>query len=191
MGGTTMTGFHVESKEDLVDLTYGVWYNRIMTTGIELGVFDAVGETSRATEELARELDLDPGNGYRLFRALASMGLLKEGQNRQFSISPYGELLQTDHSESMRGLALLNKEADMAAKHLPDIVQEGGGTWTQREFDMALFEVHEEDPEFAKMFNDAMDSYSKLHLLGSSRCSPRKTSKMPPISVISLGVAVI
>lgn len=161
--GTTMRGYHVESRADIVELIFSNGYKRILTTGIELDVFEAIGDTPRTADDLSRELNLDAENAYRLFRALASMGLLDEGQDRQFSLTPHGELLQSDHPESVRGLALSNKGSlGPRAEYIPEIVRDGSEPWPQREYDMSFFELFEADSEFAQGFNDAMDSYSKL-----------------------------
>ena len=44
---------------------------------------------------------------YRLLRALASVGVLREEDGRRFSLTPLGEQLRTDHPRSIHGWAAL------------------------------------------------------------------------------------
>lgn len=154
--------FHAETKADVVDLIYGVTYQQTLVSGLQLGIFEAVDETPRPAAEIAADLDLDPRNGYRLLRALASLGLLTETRDRQFAISTAGAYLQADHPESLRGLGLLNGEGIEFAGHLPDIVRDGGETAPERALDMSFFDLRAASREFAELFDDAMDSYSRL-----------------------------
>ena len=62
--------------------------------------------TGRATsDELANEAGADPETLYRLLRALASVGVLHEGDGRLFSLTPVGELLRSDVPGSLHGWA--------------------------------------------------------------------------------------
>jgi DNA-binding MarR family transcriptional regulator len=150
--------------DHVIDLIFGRWRSQTLYAGVELGVFEAVGEYPTHATEIADRLDIDRDNGYRLLRALSSLGLLEETDDRRFSITPAGELLREDHPESLRNITLLEEGPTLYAvwTHLPDVVREGGPTGFQREFGHSTFEHRETDSEYAQVLNDAMTSYSRM-----------------------------
>lgn len=136
-----------------------------MYAGVELGVFDVVEDRPKHAVEIADQLEIDPGNGYRLLRALGSLGLLEESADRRFSATPAGELLRADHPRSLRGMVLLEEGPSHYAlwTHLPDLVREGEQNAFERELGAADFVEHREnDPEYARIFNEAMTAYSRM-----------------------------
>lgn len=154
----------VHAKDQVMDLIFGRWRSQTLYSGVELDVFEAVDVTPRPAAEITDDLDLDGELGYRLLRALGSIGLLEETADREFAITEAGELLQADHPQTMRGVARLEEGPSHYAlwKHLPDIVQDGDQNAFVREFGHSGFEHREEDPEYAAVFNDAMSSYSQM-----------------------------
>lgn len=155
-----MTG----AKNHVMDLIYGRWRSQTLYAGVELGVFEVVGDIPKHTIEIADQLDADRQLSYRLLRGLASIGLLEETEERRFSITPAGELLQKDHPESLRGVTLLEEGPTHYAlwKHLPDLVREGDQNAFDREFGHSGFEHRDTDPEYAEVFNNAMSSLSQM-----------------------------
>jgi O-methyltransferase domain/Dimerisation domain len=130
-----------------------------------LGVFDhlATGEAKNA-EALATELGVNSGLIYRLLRALASLGLLVESSSRSFSISKAGELLRSDHPQSLRHMALLEEGPEHYAlwKHLPDMIRDGRQNAFVREFSAMAFEYARRNSGYGRIFNQAMTSYSAV-----------------------------
>ncbi len=118
-------------------MIFGRWRSQILYAGTALGVFDhlTTGEAKTA-ETLAAELGVNSGLLYRLLRALASLGLLAESSSRSFSISKAGELLRSDHPQSLRYTALLAEGPEHYAlwKHLPDMIRDGRQDAFVREF---------------------------------------------------------
>lgn len=153
-----------DHAKHVTDLIFGRWKSQTLHAGVELGVFDAVANYPKHAVEIADQLDLDRDRGYRLFRALSSLGLLEETESRRFSHTPAGELLQADHPMSLRGVARLEEGPTHYDiwKHLPAIVREGGPTGFQREFGHPIFEHAEADPDYAERFNEAMTSLSRI-----------------------------
>lgn len=91
------------------DIIFGRWRSQILYTGVKLGVFDCVTSSDvKSASDIANELSLDDKLAYRLLRALASMGFLKEERNSsRFPITPQGELLSKDHPQTLRGIILI------------------------------------------------------------------------------------
>ena len=84
----------------------GRWRSQILHAGVKLGMFDAIGSTTQTADHLAETLELDPCNTYRLLRALASIGLMKERPDRNFCVSSAGALFASDHPGSLSSSCL-------------------------------------------------------------------------------------
>ena len=152
------------AKANVIELIFGRWRSQTLYTGVELGVFDVVGDYPKHAVEIADQLDIDREQGYRLLRALGSLGLFEESSNHRFLLTPAGELLQEDHPKSLQGIALLEEGPTHYAtwSRLPDIVREGEQDGFQREFGHSVFEHLESDPDYAARFQDGMTGLSQI-----------------------------
>jgi Dimerisation domain len=54
------------------ELIFGRWRSQILYAGVKLGVFDALGDGSKTSSDIAEVLGLDSALTYRLLRAFAS-----------------------------------------------------------------------------------------------------------------------
>lgn len=153
-----------EAIRNVMDLTYGLWRSQTLYAGVELGVFDAVGEELTSASEIADELALDPDQSYRLLRALGSLGLLDEHADREFALTAEGTLLRADHPASLSGVVEIINSPDFATpwNQIPDFVREGEETPFEREHGQSLFDRTSEDPEFADLFNNGMSSLTQV-----------------------------
>src|SRR5919199_56836 len=99
-----MSDYNNDYYEKTADIIFGRWRSQILYTGVKLGVFDCLTSSHiKSTADIANELGLDDKLAYRLLRALASMGFLKEEPDRTgFSITSQGELLQKDSPQTLR-----------------------------------------------------------------------------------------
>lgn len=151
-----------DPKQLAVDLIFGRWRSQITYSGVKLGVFDALGSSSKNSIQVAFELGLDEAMTYRLLRALASIGLLKEDNDGSFSVTNAGSYLRSDHPESLRGITLLEEGPQHYAiwKHLPDMIRDGNQDGFVREFGHPIFKYTTQDPDYCAVFNEAMSSFS-------------------------------
>ncbi len=133
--------------------------------GVKLCVFDNVTTDPKEAGQIARNLGLDDALSYRLLRALASLGLLKEGPGSRFSITKQGELVGKDHPQALRGITLLEEGLGhyQIWKHLPVMIKDGQQNAFVHEYDCGAFEYAERNPEYAQIFNQAMSSYSRIY----------------------------
>ncbi len=152
----------VDAQNQVMDLIFGRWRSQVLYAGVSLGIFDAVEREPVTSAAVADRLGLDPALSYRLMRALASIDLLREDADRRFAHTPAGELLRSDHPQTLRGVTLLEEGPHHYSlwKHLPNMVREGNQNAFRREFGRMAFEHAAEDPEYATVFNEAMSSYS-------------------------------
>ena len=149
-------------KNAVLEIIFGRWRSQIVYSGVKLGVFDALGREGKDAALIAKELRLDPALSYRLLRALASLGLLTEDASRRFSLTQAGELLRADHPETLRGVTLLEEGPEHYAiwKHLSDMIRDGTQNAFVREFRHMAFDHAATNSGYARVFNDAMSSYS-------------------------------
>jgi hypothetical protein len=150
--------------EKTLDIIFGRWKSQILYAGVKLGIFDCVTSVPKNATYIANELKLDFALTYRLLRALASLGLLRQELNHDFSITTQGELLRKDHPQTLRGIILLEESPEHYAiwKHLPDMIIDGKQDAFIREYGQKIFEYADRNPQYAKVFNQAMNSYSRI-----------------------------
>jgi hypothetical protein len=88
---------------DLMRLLDGFRVTQTICAAVELGVPDLLADGARTSDELAQASGADPSALYRLLRALASLGVLHEADERRFSLTPLGKPLRSDVPGSLRG----------------------------------------------------------------------------------------
>ena len=150
------------TQDAVLDLIFGRWRSQILYAGVKLGVFEALRDGTKDAAAIAGELKLDPELCYRLMRALGALALLREEGGRRFSITDAGRFLLADHPQTLRGVTLLEEGPAHYAlwKHLPDMIRDGVQNAFVREFGRMAFEHAAVDPAYARVFDDAMSSYS-------------------------------
>src|SRR5262245_3960538 len=153
------------ASDQVMDLIFGRWRSQILSAGTELGVFDRLdNRRAKTAETLAAELGADPTLLYRLLRALAAVGLVEEDCSRGFVHTNKGELLRSDHPQSLKPMARLEEGPQHYAlwKHLPDMVRDGKQNAFVREFGRMAFKYAQENQDYAERFKQAMTSYSAV-----------------------------
>jgi hypothetical protein len=94
-----------ENAATLLRLVNGYYVSQAIHVAATLGIADLLADGTRTSDELANEAGADPDTLYRLLRALASVGVFHEGDDRAFSLTPLGELLRSDVPGSLHGWA--------------------------------------------------------------------------------------
>jgi hypothetical protein len=91
----------VNEQGALWSLVNGYRASQALVVAVSLGVADLLADGSRSSAELAAGTGSHEPSLYRLLRALASLGVLAEGDDRRFSLTPLGEPLRSDVPESL------------------------------------------------------------------------------------------
>ena len=158
-----------DPQKTVLELFYGRWRSQTLYAGVKLGIFEVVGAEPKGTQRIAAELELDAALGYRLLRALKALGVLCEHEAKSFSVTPAGELLRSDHPQSMRDAILLREGPEHTAvwKHLPAIVRDGQQTGFIREYGTTAFDHAAREPAYGDAFNAGMSSQSNLQTIWS------------------------
>ena len=142
--------------DDLLRISMSHGLPRCLHAVAELGILDALGESPRNAEELARDTGTHAGALARTLRVLSAEGIF-QATNGLWGHTPASRLLRSDHPQSMRsfvrmiGLPVYWRGFEHFADALRtgESVQEkvvAGGYW----------KYLSENPEAARIFDEAM-----------------------------------
>jgi len=154
-----------EAVPAVLDLMTGRWRSQVLHAGVALGIYDALSASqSLPAKSIAAEIGADEALLYRLMRASAGLDLLVEEEGARFRLSCAGQLLSTNHPQSLRSMVLLEEGPVHYSvwRHLPALIRNGQHDGFRREFGHTVFDHAREDPAYAKVFHDGMTSYSMM-----------------------------
>jgi SAM-dependent methyltransferase len=126
---------------------------RIIQTGVQLGIFDTIGDGSKNSRTVAAALDLEPRATELILNALAALKLL-EKDSELFSLAPVAtKYLMTSSPHYLGGMILFDASLWTCWERLADVVRSGKPA---RPPDM-----YQDDPRETEVFINAMDSLVK------------------------------
>jgi hypothetical protein len=85
----------------LYQMGVGHYVSRALDLAARLNLADQLRDGPRAASEVARATGTHAPSLRRVMRLLASVGVFEERDDGSFALTPVGELLRTDHPESM------------------------------------------------------------------------------------------
>lgn len=147
--------------DTIFQMVIGKWISQMLGTAVELGVPDRLAIKARSSSDLARELGVSEDGLYRLMRGLATLGVLVEGSKRRFKLSSMGQLLRTEHPQSVAGYArfLAHDSTWRPWGQLGYSVKTGLPAF-DHVFHAPIFEFFANSSEAAQVFDAAMTSIS-------------------------------
>jgi hypothetical protein len=83
------------AQDQLMRMILSKWISKPIYAAAELGIADLLDPGPMSTEELARATRTRPDALYRLLRALASVGIFSEREDRCFQLTPMASLLRS------------------------------------------------------------------------------------------------
>ncbi len=145
----------------LTEMMLSLWVRQALHAAAELGVADAMGKDPRPSGQIAKAVGAHPGALHRLLRALTVLGVCEEVDGACFRLTPLGECLRAEGSDSLRSWALLmgGKEIWRVWGRLADCVRTGEHVWKLEGTDP--FSWLQENPEEGAIFNQAMLEVSR------------------------------
>ena len=150
----------VPAPAALLRMLTGYWVSKALNVAAELGIADLLRDGSRTSDELADRCGVHPQALYRLLRALSSVGVFTEEEERRFGLTPAAELLRSDVPGSMRALArMYGSEQYRAGGNLLESVRTGEPAF-DRLFGTGYFEYLAHDLEANAVFNEAMTGWT-------------------------------
>lgn len=147
----------------LLELATGAWTTQVLYVAAKLGIADRLAGGPAHAEKVAEQIGADPDAVYRLMRAMTSRGVLREGRDGRFALTPVGEALRSDSEGSLRDMVLFighpSRWADWGS--LLYSVQTGEPA-SDKLRGMPFWDYLDTDPDFAAVFNKAMTAASGL-----------------------------
>jgi hypothetical protein len=146
----------VSPQQQMSRMLTGYWISQALYVAAKLGLADLLKDGPRTSDDLASATKTHPRSLYRLFRALASVGVFAEDDRRQFSLTPLADCLRSDVPGSQRSLAIMTGEEHFHAfGHLLYSVQTGRIAFDKL-YGMPVFDFLQNHPDQAKIFDEAM-----------------------------------
>jgi hypothetical protein len=135
----------------------GKWVSQAIFAAAELGIADQINNEPRSAQEVADAVGAKTETTYRLMRALGSLGILEELENKCFTLTDIGKFLRSDHNESMRAFSrFIGYESNWRAWESLDESVRTGKTGYAIAYGMEIFDYLGKHPQAANVFNDAL-----------------------------------
>lgn len=147
----------------LMQMAFGFIASQALSVAAKLYIADKLADGAKTVEELAELTGAHKPSLYRLMRGLTSVGIFKKDAEGRFSNSEMSELLRSDNPESMRHAIhmICDREHWNAHGNMFHTVKTGEPAFDHT-FGMPVFPYYMQNPEPAKIFDDAMTSFSSI-----------------------------
>lgn len=127
----------------------------------KLGIADLVKDKPKSSAELAQATGVDARSLYRVLRALSSIGVFTEVDPDSFGLTPLAETLRSDVPGSLRDTAVyMGEEWHLRPWNNIMYSVETGRPSFDHIFGQPVFPYFSQHPKDARVFNDAMTSFS-------------------------------
>lgn len=142
-------------------MSQGHYLSQALYAVAKLGVADVIGDGRSSVAELALAAGGDEKVLYRVMRALAGFGVLHEEEGQLFSLTPAGQLLRSDHPQSLRHAVIFRCEENYDAfRALVHSVRTGENAF-KRVFGAPRFEYLKSNKEANASFQEGMKAITK------------------------------
>ena len=147
----------------LMQMITGFWVSSAIYVAAKLGFADHMGDGSMDADELAERVGADSGALFRLLRALASVGVFTEVEPRRFALTPIGNCLKSDSPGSLRAFSIVGRE--IGWKPWGQLLHSvrTGETAFDHLHGMGYFEFLNQNPELARLFDEAMTGFVTMN----------------------------
>ncbi|HXG68578.1 MAG TPA: methyltransferase [Blastocatellia bacterium] len=151
----------ISPSTQLTQMLFGFMSSQAIVVAAKFGIADLLKDRPKSAEQLAQATGLHPRALYRLMRALASVGIFAEDDDRRFRLTPLAEPLRRDAPGNLRDFIIF-MGADFHWEvwgNLAYSVQTGKPAF-EHIHGKPVFDYLPEHPDHAQIFNDAMTSFS-------------------------------
>jgi len=156
-----MTSSTPDPAQQVLQIAVGYVASAALYTAITLNIADHLASGPRDVSELARLSGANEDALFRVLRLLVSLGVFAETSARRFTLNPAAELLRKDVPGSLRGMAVFLPDPfhfRVYANLLHSVTT--GKPAVDTTVGMPVFEYLAKNPEYSKVFNDAMTALS-------------------------------
>ncbi|MCB2208092.1 MAG: hypothetical protein KQH67_07315 [Bacteroidetes bacterium] len=152
----------VPSNMAVFEKSQGFWIAKAISVACELNLAEIVGNTTKNIEEIADKAGANKAALYRLMRALASEGIFKETETRNFKNTPLSNALreQPGHLKNMIMHQLNSTNWEVVNEMKYSVIT--GQNAAQKLFGSDIFTHLENTPEKNALYNKAMTETSRL-----------------------------
>ncbi|MET0752206.1 MAG: methyltransferase [Pyrinomonadaceae bacterium] len=146
----------------LAQMSMGFIVSQAISVASKLYIADYLKTDAKTVAELAELTATHEPSLYRLMRALTSVGVFQKDSGGRYSNSPLSELLRSDHPESFRAASHMIGDAEHWRAH-GNMLQsvKTGEIAFEYTFGQPIFPYYAQNPEPAKVFDDAMTGFSR------------------------------
>lgn len=102
-------------KPSCKQMTNGYWATQIIYVAAKLGIADLLSSGPLGIQALAESTETHAPSLYRLIRALAGLGVVRENEDGDYETTPLGRCLARGSAGALRARAILNGEEWYAA----------------------------------------------------------------------------
>nr|WP_315034431.1 methyltransferase [uncultured Chryseobacterium sp.] len=144
----------------------GMWVAGCVKTAAELDIADQLADGAKPISLLAEKTNSQEKHLYRIMRALASVGIFEEQENKTFALNDLGETLLTGIPGSVKDFALAN--LDEHAKGIMELTYsvQTGNVPFEYVHGMNIWEYYKQYPEKGENFGRGMTGLSGMALKG-------------------------
>ncbi|MBD2504546.1 methyltransferase [Anabaena azotica] len=142
------------------------WLCQSLYAAAKLGIADLLIDGEKNYEELAQATGTHARSLYRLLRFLASLGVFAETQTGNFTLTPLANYLRSDIPDSLRAMAIMNGEEQYRAWGEIIYSLQTGKNAFEHLYGTNVFDYYNQNLEPARIFDQAMTSYSVVQNLG-------------------------
>lgn len=153
----------LQPAQAILQLLNGEWIAQGIAVVATLGVADVLSPGPKNVEQIASATSTHADSLYRLLRALATVGLFSESENKQFALTPLSDCLRIDAPNSMREAARM-RSMPLFQRSWGELLHsvKTGETGLKRAFGLSSpWEYFSGHPEDSQIFDDAMTQMSR------------------------------
>ena len=152
----------VGNARPLRDLAAGYITARLIYVVAKLGLADLIAKRPHTADELASRVGADPDVLYSVLRTLAGQGVFNENADGEFTLTPLGQALRSDASDSIRDYVFLMHEGPYRAwSECLHTVMSGQPAF-EKEFGESQYSYLSNNPEAAAQFHAAMAAAQRI-----------------------------
>ena len=146
----------------LLRLANGYQISQAIHVAAELKLADLIGAEPVSVADIGARVGAHPESLYRLLRALSTVGVFRETEDRRFVASPVSDLLRTDNPQSMCGWPTMVGRPyhwQMWGDLLHSV--RTGEDAIQHRYGVGIWAWRADKPEETTIFNAAMEAMSR------------------------------
>ena len=147
-----------EVQQRMAEMFTGYWKSQAVYAAAKLEIADLLAEGPKTVDELAAATGANGPSLYRLLRALASIDIFTESDDRRFALTPLAATLRRGVPGSQWAMAVMMGEEHYHVWGDLIFSIETGETAFNRIYGMPIFEYLTENEEKGRIFDEAMTS---------------------------------